>query len=98
VEKKILGMGPEEGWFILTNLEKANIKAKKKDLELKKCLDFKRGGYNLESTNVSGKRLIAAILMIAFAHTSATMQGKKIKRMGVQKYVGQKIWTSRKAA
>lgn len=50
--------------------------------------DFKSGGYNLEGTNVSGERLISLILLLAIAYTSATLFGKKIKRMGVQKYVG----------
>ena len=50
--------------------------------------DFKSGGYNLESTGVSGERLIALILLIAIAYTSATMHGHTIKRMGIQKYVG----------
>lgn len=50
--------------------------------------DFKSGGYNLESTHVSGKRLISLILLICIAYTSATMYGEKIKHMGVQKYVG----------
>lgn len=50
--------------------------------------DFKNGGYNLESTGVDGERLISLILLIAIAYTSATMHGQKIKRMGLQKYVG----------
>lgn len=50
--------------------------------------DFKSGGYNLEGTGVSGERLIAMILLIAIAYTSATMHGHTIKRMGIQKYVG----------
>jgi hypothetical protein len=45
---------------------------------------------------VSGERFIALILLIAFAkrarsalaYTSATLYGQKIKRMGLQKYVG----------
>ncbi len=50
--------------------------------------DFKKGGYNLEDTNVSGERLIRLILLIAIAYTSATIQGQEIKRKGIQKYVG----------
>ena len=41
-----------------------------------------------EVTGVSGERLIAMILLIAIAYTSATMHGHTIKRMGMQKYVG----------
>ena len=50
--------------------------------------DFKKGGYNLEDTNVSDERLISVILLIATAYTSATIHGQQIKLKGVQKYVG----------
>ena len=50
--------------------------------------DFKSGGYNLEETNVSGNRLISLLLVIAFAYSSATFRGQRIKSKGVQKYVG----------
>lgn len=76
---------------MLTNLESLDvaITAYKKRFRIEEMFrDFKRGGYNLEGTGVSGKRLIALILLIAIAYTSATMQGRKIKQMGVQKYVG----------
>jgi len=50
--------------------------------------DFKKGGYNLEGTGVKGDRLIVLVLLIAIAYTTATMQGKKVRRMGLQKYIG----------
>lgn len=60
-----------------------------KDFVLRKCArDCKSGGYNLEATLVSEQRLLTLILLIAIAYTSAIIQGKQIKRMGVQKYVG----------
>lgn len=49
--------------------------------------DFKKGGYNLEDTNVCENRLISLILLIVIAYTSATISGQQIKRKGVQKYV-----------
>ena len=49
--------------------------------------DFKKGGYNLEDTNVEGDRFISLVLLIAIAYTSATIQGQQIKRKGIQKYV-----------
>ncbi len=42
----------------------------------------------MEDTNVSGQRLISLILLISLAYTAATISGQKIKRIGVQKYVG----------
>lgn len=87
----ISGVAPEEGWFILTNLdtlELANAAYKTRfDIE-EMFRDFKSGGYNLEGTNVSGERLITLILLIAIAYTSATIAGQQIKRKGIQKYVG----------
>ena len=50
--------------------------------------NFKSGGYNLEGTNVTIHRLISLILSIAFAYSIATFKGQKIKKKGVQKYVG----------
>lgn len=88
---KYRGWHPEEGWFILTNMSslKLAITAYKKRFDIEEMFrDFKSGGYNLEGTGVSDQRLIALIILIAIAYTSATMHGQKIKRMGVQKYVG----------
>jgi hypothetical protein len=90
-KRKILGVAPKEGWFILTNLETLEIAiaAYKRRFDIEEMFrDFKKGGYNLEETNVSGERLITLILLIAIAYTSATIHGQQIKRKGVQKYVG----------
>ena len=90
-QRKILGVAPKEGWFILTNLEtlETTIAAYKQRFDIEEMFrDFKTGGYNLEDTNVSGKRFISLIILIAIAYTSATIQGQEIKRKGVQNYVG----------
>jgi hypothetical protein len=90
-KRKILGVAPDEGWFILTNLESLElaISSYKKRFDIEEMFrDFKSGGYNLEGTNVSGKRLISLIILIAIAYTSATIAGQEIKRKGIQKYVG----------
>jgi hypothetical protein len=50
--------------------------------------DFKAGGYDLEGTNLEGQHLTALVLLIAIAYTIAGMNGKQIKQMGIQKYVG----------
>lgn len=90
-QRKILGVAPKEGWFIMTNLETLSdtIAAYKKRFDIEEMFrDFKKGGYNLEDTNVSGKRFIALILLRALAYTSATLSGQQIKRKAIQKYVG----------
>jgi hypothetical protein len=48
--------------------------------------DFKKGGDNLEATQVRGERLISLLILVAIAYTSATIQGQDIKRKGVQIY------------
>jgi len=90
-KRKYRGIAPEEGWFILTNLESlsAAINAYKRRFSIEEMFrDFKSGGYNLEGTNVSEERLISLILLIAIAYTSATIFGNEINQKGVQKYVG----------
>ena len=90
-KRKMLGVAPQEGWFLLTNLDALPlaIAAYKKRFDIEEMFrDFKSGGYNLEDTNVSGKRLVSLILLIALAYSSATFKGQKIKHKGVQKYVG----------
>ena len=90
-KRKYLGWSPEEGWFILTNLEnlQSAIQGYKQRFGIEEMfLDFKSGGYNLEKTGISGERLISLILLISIAYTSATLLGQKIKRIGLQNYVG----------
>ena len=89
-KRKIDGVAPKEGWFILTNFEslEAAISAYKQRFDIEEMFrDFKQGGYNLEDTHVEGKRFISLVLLIAIAYTSATIQGQQIKRKGIQKYV-----------
>jgi hypothetical protein len=101
-KRKYQGWHPEEGWFILTNLASldAAITAYKKRFCIEEMFrDFKSGGYNLEGTGVSDERLLSLILLITIAYTSASIQGRKIKQMGIQKYVGrvkQRSRTSRR--
>jgi len=90
-KRKYWGWFPDEGWFVLTNLAdlESGILAYRKRFGIEEMFrDFKSGGYKLEGTNVTGERLIVMVLLIAIAYTTATMQGRKIKRMGVQKYIG----------
>ena len=90
-KRKYRGWAPDEGWFILTNLDSLSsaITAYQKRFDIEEIFrDCKSGGYNLEGTQVSGERLIVLILLIAIAYSTATIEGRKIKRIGVQKYVG----------
>ncbi|MBS9391443.1 MAG: IS4 family transposase [Dolichospermum sp. WA123] len=88
---KVKGIAPKEPWFILTNLDSLEqaISAYKKRFCIEEMFrDFKKGGYCLEGTQVRGNRLIALIILIAIAYTTATIKGQQIKRKGLQKYLG----------
>lgn len=90
-QKKHHGLTPEEGWFILTNLgglDQAIIAYKKRFGIEEMFRDLKKGGYNLEGTKVAGARLISLLILISIAYTISTLSGQKIKRIGIQKYVG----------
>jgi len=66
------------------SLESAILSYKKRFGIEEMFRDFKSGGYKLEGTNVTGERLVVMVLLIAIAYTTATMQGRKIKLMGIQ--------------
>ena len=89
-KKTYRGFQTKEPWYILTNfgdLETAIIAYQKRfDIE-EMFRDFKSGGYSLEGSQLAPKYLSKLIIVIAIAYTSATLQGKKIKNMGIQKYV-----------
>ena len=50
--------------------------------------DFKKGGYDLERTKLTGHRLTSLIILITLAYSMATFSGKIIKDKGLAKYVG----------
>jgi hypothetical protein len=49
--------------------------------------DCKTGGYNLEGCQASPEKLIALMILIAVAMTSAWLQGKRTQLQGQEKYV-----------
>ena len=81
----------DEGWYLLTNLGdlKQSIDTFKYRSGIEAMFkDCKTGGYNLEKSHANNQRLNSLILLIALAYSCALLQGQKIKRMGIQKYVG----------
>ena len=50
--------------------------------------DCKTGGYNLEKSHAADKRLMNLILIIAIAYSCAVINGRRIKNIGIQKYIG----------
>ena len=81
----------DEGWFILTNLGSLEdtINAYRKRFDIEEMFrDFKSGGYHLEDTRVTGDRLIGLLVILTLAYSITTTEGKTLKKMGLQKYIG----------
>jgi hypothetical protein len=49
--------------------------------------DCKTGGYNLEGSSASIKRLTNLVLLIAIAYTFSTLKGQSLLRKGQKEYV-----------
>ncbi len=84
------GLKTKEPWYILTNLSDVDtaIRAYQKRFDIEEMFrDFKAGGYNLEGSKLHSQQLNKLLIVVAIAYTSALLQGQKIKRMGIQKYV-----------
>ncbi len=80
----------DEGWYLITNLSnlKLAISAYRKRMGIEAMFkDCKSGGYNLEKCQANKQRLLGLVLLIAIAYTCAIQRGRKIKSMGIQKYV-----------
>ncbi len=89
-QRKYRGKAPTEGWYILTNLSSLEeaIQAYKARSGIEAMFkDCKSGGYNLEGSKASTERLTRLVLVIAIAYTCAALQGQRVKRLGIQKYV-----------
>lgn len=89
-KRKVNGVAPKEGWFILTNFDalEVAISAYKQRFDIEEMFrDFKKRSYNLEETNVTAERFISLVLLITIAYSSARIQGQQIKRKGIQKYI-----------
>jgi hypothetical protein len=89
-KRKYRGVSSEEPWYLLTNLnsleEALKIYEARSGIEAM-FKDCKTGGYNLEGTLAKPERLMALILLIALAYTSAGLKGQKTQQLGQEKYV-----------
>ncbi len=89
-KKRYRGFAPDEAWFILTNLGDLDmaIKSYQKRFSIEEMFrDYKAGGYCLEGCKATGDRLIAIVILISMAYTTAALQGETFKRQGLQKYI-----------
>ena len=89
-KRKYRGVSAKEGWFILTNFGSLPlaIAEYKKRMGIEEMFrDFKSGGYDLEGTGLKDQRLIALILLIAIAYSSAVIQGTTLKNKLAKEYI-----------
>ena len=91
----------EEPWYILTSLIdiQAAVDAYAKRFGIEEMFrDFKRGGYNLERTNLTGERLSKLLILLSLAYLKSIIQGIEIKSKQVQEYLSRKTESNRKYA
>ena len=89
-KKNYRNKSSKEPWYILTNLDNLStaIDAYAQRMGIEEMFrDLKLGGYNLEVTQVSARRLIATIILITLAYFMSILSGQFIKQKGVAKYV-----------
>jgi hypothetical protein len=89
-KRKYRGKQEDEPWYLLTNLPDLataiEIYSKRYGIEAM-FKDCKTGGYNLEGCQASPEKLIALIIVIALAMTSAWLRGKRTQLQKQEKYV-----------
>jgi hypothetical protein len=89
-QRKYRSKQEDEPWYLLTNLPDlksvSGVYSKRYGIEAM-FKDGKTGGYNLEDCQASRDKLIALMILIALAMTSAWLQGKRTKLQGQEKYV-----------
>ena len=98
-KRKYCGWTAEEAWFLLTNLPdlESALLAYQKRMGIEEMFrDFKKGGYNLEGTQVREQRLIALTFLITLAYWQSTIAGQQIKSKGVADYVNRPTEPQRK--
>lgn len=89
-KRRYHGFAPDEAWFILTNfcdLNSAIVSYQKRFCIEEMFRDFKQGGYCLEGSQAMEERLVAIVILIAIAYTSAALQGQSLKQKGLQRYI-----------
>lgn len=81
----------EDAWYLLTNLVDADqtLKAYSHRFSIEPLFkDYKSGGYHLEDCHADSPRFNALLVLIAIAYSIATLQGRRIRKKQVQRYIG----------
>lgn len=79
-----------EAWYIMTNLGdlETTLNSYSRRMGIEELFrDWKKGGYNLEDTKLTNRRLISMMIFICLAHYSAMLKGEKMQHQNIHRYV-----------
>ncbi|GAP94313.1 IS4 family transposase [Leptolyngbya sp. NIES-2104] len=89
-QKRAYRQSSSDAWYLLTNLVDAeqtlNAYATRFSIE-PLFKDYKSGGYHLEDCHADFGRFTALLVLIAIAYSISTLQGRRIRKKQVQRYV-----------
>ncbi len=89
-KRKYRGKSHKQAWYILTNLDSLESAlaafSQRSGIEAM-FKDCKSGGYNLEGSQASTKRLTRLVMLIAIAYTMSVFNGQKVRKIGQQRYI-----------
>jgi hypothetical protein len=80
-----------EEWFILTNLGSLedDLSSYQRQFSIEEMFrDWESGGYDLKKNQLSGSRLMGLLVLLTIAYSHTSLQGRVMKKMGIQKYIG----------
>ena len=80
----------KETWYIMSNLTEIEdvLTAYSYRMGIEQMFrDWKKGGYNMEDTKLSGQRFIGMMLLVCLAYYRAILRGEKIQHQNIQQYV-----------
>lgn len=89
----------KETWYIMSNLAdlESTLTAYSYRMGIEQMFrDWKKGGYNLEGTKLSGQRLIAMMILVSLAYYMAILKGGTMQRQNIHRYVARPKESGRK--
>ncbi len=89
----------KETWYIMSNLSDLEpaLTAYSCRMGIEQMFrDWKKGGYNLEGTKLSGQRFISMMVLVSLAYYMAILKGEKMQHQNIHQYVARPKESGRK--